>query len=435
MKKLWLLSMVTFGCDATTEVPGAADSCADSCAEGQSCHEGVCLGAVRWLQALPVNQQGEAAVDLDGQIFVTSARAQDGVLVPWVHAFDASGTSRWYQELPGASALGYPSRPTIGPNGDIYIASGISLVALTPRGRVRWSVDAPRQDDRFKINLALPAPAPAINSEGHILWQFMAATDTMGRTRWTQRIDPETRCESAIPIRRDRALFRGGNQIFALNNFGEVIWNVEAPLGLQGEGSCATIPVNERLVATLWCKQSSDPARCGHVVLIDIESGQIQSYLPPVKPVYEAANVLVNTAGHLVFFSQSNPANPADFARMWTQNLAGELMSAPLSLPWRSIYGASLGDDGVYYLATDLGLAAVDAQANVLWSYSPPMPAGSFSGAPTIGSDGCVHYESVHGEWGQYQREMVCLESTARGLAATPWPRSLGGNRSAMNPD
>jgi outer membrane protein assembly factor BamB len=119
---------------------------------------------------------------------------------------------------------------------------------------------------------------------------------------------------------------------------------------------------------------------------------------------------------------------------MWIVAPDGKSTGPSIELPWHGVYDVALGNDGIFYAATSKGLAALTESGDILWRYEPENAEGSYSGPPAIGSNGCIYYESVKnlGGRGPYSRELVCVESGATGLAASAWPRSLGGNHSGM---
>ncbi len=387
-----------------------------------------------WTVPLPVNVQGEVAVTDDGVILASGAPQMGQGYQPTLYAISSDGEMLWQHPVGSEGPWGFPSRPVLGTDGRIYVTINYSLFALDRDGYLQWSLDIPfMSPTRLAVNATNPPPAPAIGADGNIYWQFLAATTPKGELRWRQFVDPYTPCETALPLSETRVLFRTDQKMVALDG-GVARWTAERPLDDFTEPGCGMIPFNDRLVATLWCEPGPSAFVCGHLLFFDIETGAIAWQTDPPKAVAMATSLLMRPDGSLAVFSAGAHGNPDDPARMWLVTPDGKSTGPTISLPWHAVYHVALGDDGIFYATTPLGLAAISETGEVLWRYEPDNAQGSYSGAPAIGSNGCVYYETVRlaDERVSYGREISCLRSSATGLADSRWPRSIGGNSSAM---
>jgi outer membrane protein assembly factor BamB len=424
--------LLTAGCGGV-EDPAPTLACG-GCAADQLCYEGVCLGSASWAVELPVNVQGEVAVAADGVIHASAAREVDQLYQPTLFAISPYGEMLWERPVGTRGRWGFPSRPVLGNDTRIYLTINYALFALDADGDLDWTLDIPfLPDGHIAVNAANPPPAPSIGVDGVIYWQFLAATGVNGDLRWRQYVDPYSPCETALPIGTDRVVFREGHSVIALDNHGEVAWANERPLDYFAEPGCGMAPYGENLVATLWCEPGPSAFVCGHVLFIDVRTGEVRWSTEPPKKVANASSLVMRPDRSMVLFSVGAPGNDEDLAHMWIVGSDGKSVSESMTLPWSGVYHAALGNDGILYATTSKGLAAITERGEVLWRYEPEGIAGSHSGPPAIGGNGCVYYEQVKLDGRRAsQREIVCVQSSATGLAASPWPRSIGGNHSGM---
>lgn len=405
----------------------------DQCAEVTACDdEGVCPGTARWSRALEVNVQGDATIAPDGRIFLTAGISDGQTHVePHLLAFESDGTFVFDEMLADYGLFGWPSRPVYSADG-IFVAAGDRLYRYDLDGRASYHAIAP-EGSMSGVNLLLIAPPPAVDVGNRIYWQFLAATNQDGTLQWRTFVDPETRCESPVAARTDRVLVRVGDTLTAYDHTGSVAWSVTRPNELRGDPGCQMIPIDKDVVSTVWCSEGYDVFRCGHEVLIDIEDGTVLSHTPPPAEVPLTSSVIVDRDGSRVFFSIGPDGNPDYKSRMWRLSADGEVLSDAIKLPFFGVFGVALGDDGLFYVSTENGAAAIDGSGEVRWRYEPYELAGRNAGAPAIGDNGCVYYEEVTQQARfKFERHLVCLESTARGLADTKWPRTSGDNYSAL---
>ncbi len=416
---VWMLGVGACGGDPAS-APGTRARC-----EGDDCY-----GAARWSVDLEANADGDATVADDGRVFVTSGvEGARGLISARIVALDPDGSLLWDDAFSVQAYFGWPSRPVLF-DGALFTTANDGLFKYSLDGERKYNALAP-EGSVTGVNLALLAPAPAVGADGTVYWQFLAATRADGSLAWRDFVDPSTRCQSPVSARPDRLLIRVDDRVDAYNENGELAWSQEAPYGLRADDGCAMIPVGDDVVVTTWCEPDASFFACGHTVRMDLGTGFLLSHTPPPKAVPLTSTILVDTDGALVHFSQGPAGNPDYRASMWRVDANGAA-SAPASLPWFGIYGAALGDDGLFYVATDAGAAALDRGGEVVWRYEPEGTSGFNAGAPAIGGNGCVYYEAVHTrEAFRVGRKLVCLESSATGLADTPWPRTTGGNHSA----
>lgn len=430
---LLAVALATWGCGETEMLtPG---QCTPGCPANQWCQDGTCLGEALWSSKLPVNVHGDVAISSSGNVVVTAAEPVENLYRPIVLAFSPDGERLWERQVGRVGPFGFPSRPVLDVEDNVYVTINRSLYALEPDGYLKWTLDTPGSaTGEPMVNSVDPPPSPSIGPDGTVYWQFIAATSGKGELQWRQYVDPYTPCETSLPVRHDRVLIRGGLQMFALDDQGEVAWNVEKPFGLLTESACGMIPYpRKNLVASLWCEPGPSAFVCGHVVFVDVETGQPEWSTPPPKAVAVATTMLMRPDGGLLIFSAGPRGNPEDRARMWSVHPDGRGTSESIVLPWHGVWAASLGNDGIIYAVTSDGLAAITEAGQVLWRYEPEDAVGSFSGAPAIGANGCVYFEVVkQRNRFDFEREVVCLRSSATGLAESAWPRSLGGNHSGM---
>jgi hypothetical protein len=255
-----------------------------------------------------------------------------------------------------------------------------------------------------------------------------------GDLRWRQYVDPYSLCETSMPFRNDRVLFREAHTLIALNNKGTIAWFDEEPLGFFGEEGCGMIPFNDDIVVSTWCEPSVSAFKCGYLIFHNVQTGEALWTTAPPKKVAMATSMIMRPDRSIAVFSAGANGNPADPAHMWIVSPDGKSTGPSFEFPWHGIYQVALGNDGIFYATTSAGLAAIDENGQILWRYEPANAEGSYSGAPGIGSNGCIYHEGVKqmGGRGSYGREVVCVQSSATGLADSPWPRSLGGNHSGM---
>jgi hypothetical protein len=425
--------VIAAGCGGEAD-PVPSVPCGGSCGANELCHEDVCLGSVAWSVELPLNVQGEVAVAQDGVVIASSAPQVGDVYQPTVVGISPEGEMLFETPIGLRNAFGFPSRPVLGIDGHIYLTVNFSLFSLDPDGYLDWSLDAPRKDGHIAVNAANPPPPPSIGLDGTVYWQFLAASGIRGDLRWRHPVDPYTPCETALPMRSDRVLFREDQRLVAITDRGGIAWEAVRPLDYFGEPGCGMLPYDDELIATLWCEPGASAFVCGHLLFIDVERGTVAWHLAPPKKVAMATAMVMRPDRSLAIFSRGAPGNDGDFARMWIVSPDGQSTSDSIVLPWRGVHHAAIGDDGIFYVTTSAGLAAIDENGSVLWRYEPDHAEGSYSGPPAIGSNGCIYYETVRQAGGraEYGREISCVRSSATQLADSPWPRNIGGNHSGM---
>ncbi len=407
------------------------------CADTEQSHAELgCLGSARWSVRTGVNVDGDIALDAQGRLFVSATQTRDDLnFTPMLQAYSPQGEQLWSVEVGETGPSGFPSRPVLSPDQHIYVTIDRLLYSFTPEGRLDWVIDAPFGEDPsdLLVNLTTPPPSPTVGGDGTIYWQYMAATKPDGSLLWRQYVDPNTPCQSPVPARPDRVLFRGGDQLFALDEQGEPAWNLEKPYDLFTEEYCGMVPLDDQRVVTTWCDWGPSAFRCGHLVYVDLETGETLGHIEPPKKVAYGTTMVIGETGRIAMFSRGARGNPEDMARMWVVETDGTT-SESVRFPWRGVYGAAAGNDRLIYLATHDGLAAVNWDGEMQWRFEPEFTVGDFSRAPALGSNGCVYYENFIQDTprGPYDRKLYCIQGTATGLANSPWPRSFGGNHNGL---
>ncbi len=237
-------------------------------------------GELKW--AVPIDEiENPLAVARDGTAYLMATLRSSSTLT----AYNSDGTVRWRVQNDGEQFGGWIP-PAIGPDGAIYVFSGVqqstlpacrrlcpALLAITPQGQERWRVRVPRRpknvlvdaDGRVLVNVP-SGNLIAFDPQGHQLWsfnsedkfgsggvavaadgtiyfasRFLNALDRNGKTNWVFK--PETSYTEGEDFQVDPVIAEDGtlyafsrhHELFAVTPGGRKKWVVsDLPPGLEG---------------------------------------------------------------------------------------------------------------------------------------------------------------------------------------------------------
>jgi outer membrane protein assembly factor BamB len=237
-------------------------------------------GELKW--AVPIDEiDNLLAVARDGTVYLMTTLRLSSVLT----AYNPDGRVRWVVTNDGEQFGGWVP-PAVGPDGTIYIFSGVqpgtlpdcrrlcpALLAITPQGQERWHVPIPRRpkdivvdgDGRVLVNVP-SGNLIAFDPQGHQLWsftsedkfgtggiavaadgttyfasRFLYALDPRGKKKWVFK--PETSYTEGEDFQVDPAIAEDGtvyafsrhHELFAITPGGRKKWVVsDLPPGLEG---------------------------------------------------------------------------------------------------------------------------------------------------------------------------------------------------------
>lgn len=429
------------GDDAGTCDDAGRPLCVPACAGGAVCAlDGRCSGALAWRVTLPSGLPHDLSFEPASRSIVTTTSTSPTLpeTEVAVHAFDERGGSLWSRALDVVGSAGDSSRATIAPDGKLYVAVGYALFSLAPSGELRWRLDQGSWIG-MGVSRISGSNAPSITDDGTLISQYYAAVGDDAAIRWVYSAR-DTGC-SPIALGDVTLVFEPAEstlsdaKITALGRDGRVVWST----GTQGRG-CEMVPARspagawDRFVTTECAEGCSSTT----VLVAHTDSGVVISRrsLPPG----------ITVQLHAVF---PDGRTVATASRRMGADLAHELMildpqatedaelviaSVPLPQPINHVV---LGDDDMIYATTTDSVVAI-RDARVVWSWHPEHAA--FTAGPVISPAGClalpvVTYRRESSASSQrvldWTNQILCLNTTARGLARSPWPRTNGGHHSA----
>lgn len=410
--------------------------CQPACASGQACSDdGLCLGEVVWRYPRPGTLgDSNLAVADDGTVLFASLERDDAPAM--IHALSPDGQLLWQRELPipalAPFAADRPTYPVLGPDGTIYISTFSDLTAFSPDGQTRWRVLRPGGTSHSN-------EAPTVGSDGTVYWGRVAALGPDGSVRWKQGVGRR----NFVPIfslSAERTFSTAG--IFdvgsvALGPEGDVAWTMN-----DDHMADVVAVTSSQTFARVSCRHPRDfpffwGRGCGDVRLFDINSGEQRWHSPGIDQDVDVLELLTLPGGSILVRGK-NEGNSGS-TLFWKLDAAGKLMGPPVSIPVDAYGGAALGDDGTLYVSRRVdgdagsgGVVAVDPSAGtIVWSHE--RPGLVFPGFPAVGAGGCVLV--VIQDLNAHSSEVVCLRSASKGLAATTWPATMGGNHAALRPN
>ena len=426
-----------------------AARCQPACVQGQVCGtDGLCLGEVVW--SFPVSY-AETALDLalaaDGTVVVPS-RDPD-LTTADLQGLSPDGQLLWTTNIstidPGDSVVQL-SNPIAAPTGAIYVGQMNTLTAVRATGQPLFATEIPATVSR------LSAMAPAVAPDGTAYFQYLTTIGPDGTLLWSQPTGylGTTGNANTVVLRPDRILSVGGSQadsdLFYTNLYdqnGAIVWT--QPTGDLSDTIAVTS--NDAFVrgACPDASAAGDPdvvsASCGEIRSFAIDTGNELWSAPSPDPGLDARDILVLADGTLLALGETwaLATNPSTHSFLWRLSPSGAPLGSPVEIPYDAVRSSVLGDDGVLYLSMfDArpdgrgGILAVDpVSGEVKWSYTTTGPAGAT--APTIAANGCLLTMIVDLD-GSGSAKAVCLRSSSRGIAATPWPMTLGHNRATPGP-
>ena len=136
-----------------------------------------------------------------------------------MYAVNPEGAQKWKISLQ-AQSRGYSGTPALAANGDLYLAAGGRLFAITPTGSIRWVFD---YDDGYAA-----VASPCIAQDGTIYvgatWRRkFYAINPDGSMKWEINLeaDPGESCA----IGSDGTLFCGIPELCAISPSGNILWS------------------------------------------------------------------------------------------------------------------------------------------------------------------------------------------------------------------
>jgi outer membrane protein assembly factor BamB len=393
------------------------------------------VGAVEW--TFPVPHVGEAtdlALLPNGTIVVPSTDA-DGQTAH-LQGLSPEGVLAWTADIPIGGSESVPSSPVASATGVIYFGSMQWLAALTADGHALFQTDLPPGTSRAT------GTTPAVAPDGTAYFQHLTSMSATGGVRWSHPTNVDASSNTVV-LRADRIL-SGINDpaadVVAYDDFGQVVWT-SPPQELSG----AVAVTGDHTFVRSACPgrlSIDDPSvPCGEIRAFSIDTGTELWRAPsPVRDT-SARSVLTLQDGTLLVLGSPSAlgASPSGLLPRilgWRLDPNGARVGDVIELPFGFPTSAVLGEDGTLYLANaspqadaQVGIVAVDPLTGLVkWTRSTSGPV--ITGALTIASNGCLLAMVVSAS-GDSSAEAICLLTTSRGVAATPWPMTLGHNRAA----
>jgi outer membrane protein assembly factor BamB len=170
-------------------------------------------GSVRWSVSLGASAMSTPAVEADGTVYAVG----DGLVSVY-----PGGTVQWRMPL-GASGLA--GHPTIGPEGNILVASADTLYSVAPSGSLRWSQ-----------SIGSSESSPAVDRFGRVYIgstalggepQFRCVNGRNGGTLWSFPL--RIASDSPPAVDAERRVFFGSDEgvFYAVDRYGLLLWHLE----------------------------------------------------------------------------------------------------------------------------------------------------------------------------------------------------------------
>lgn len=165
--------------------------------------------------------QSPLAVARDGTAYlITMPRTGNTILT----AYTADGEASWRVDIGGFEWNPVP--PAIGPDGTIYIYSGVQsaseIIAITSQGQERWRASLLAMASKLAVGpdgtvfAVVPAGhVIAFDPQGHQLWSFYANS---------------SRVNGGIAVAADGTVFFSAGSLYALDSSGKAKWTFKSEL-------------------------------------------------------------------------------------------------------------------------------------------------------------------------------------------------------------
>lgn len=333
------------------------------------------------------NNEGHLAVAPSGEVIANQAS--------YLYAFNTDGSQKWRKSLPNTV---YRGVPVIGSDGTIYTGSGLTyyrakkfgVIAYNPDGTIKWnrsdlSTSQIAVDNSNIVYLYDDKSLYALNADGSDKWQLSLAGG---------KGSPVIAADGTIYI-------RSSNHVFAISAIGRLLWtyvaeaNISTSLAISADGAIVFSDEEKSLVML-----NGDGT---------VKQQKTLSALPFGSPIIAKDNCL--------YFATADKgilALAADGTKKWsypTNDSASSLL---------------LLQDGSLTFIVDNKLISLASDGQLNWQV---VIEGQNS---NIASDGSLY---IHGLFVSFDPDsgrphpyglLTAFESSAGGLAASPWPKMAG---------
>ncbi len=335
-------------------------------------------GELKWKYATEGSVLSSPAISSGGTVYFGS--------FPYLYALTPEGTLKWRYKT-GDHIM---SSPAIGSDGTVYFGSEDScFYILTPEGELKW---------RYQIDNKISS-SPAIGLDGAVYFgswdSCLYALAPEGFLRWRYQTGGYIFSSPAIGV--DGSVYFGSDDgyLYALTSEGSLRWRYKT--------------------GGVW----SSPA-----IGLDgtVYFGSYDSCLYALTP-QGLLKWRYKTGGNV----SSSPAIGSDgtvYFGSWDCYLYALTPQGLLKWRYKTGYGIEsspvIGSDGIVYFGSDdWCLYALTPERSLKWRYQID---NCISSSPAIGSDGTVYVGSL-------DCLLYAIESSSKGLAASPWPKFHHDNR------
>lgn len=348
----------------------------------------------------------------------------------------------WSTEL-GETDEGH-GPPRVSPDRRVYVKVGSRLLSLSDTGRLLWSFNTWELLRDHGISL-VSAGEVSIAPDGTVFTDYHAALDAQRSVLWTYRPQMIVGCDRPVTIEDGRTLIYEPEigplpaKLTALGHDGGVSWSIESgPLNCGFLPLPVASPSEPGRFAYVTCGEDCRTSR--ELIVASNATGRSERILPlradrPLRLQVVLPDGRIVASGRddgmaqdLIFLLDPHRDSNSD-------PVVG---SAPIPSSPREVLA---GDDGQIYVIHLDGVVALDGRLQLVWSWRPTHSA--FTAAGTILPTGCLAvpvstFQRVQVENRvrntDWRSGIVCLHTTARELAPSPWPRTTGGHHGARRP-
>jgi outer membrane protein assembly factor BamB len=362
-------------------------------------------GTSRWVIETGHNRVEGLALGHDERIYLIAATNS----IREVMALDDNGSVLWRYPV---TTERWDNTLVIGHEGTIFFAeaqglwntnkSG-NLRALNPDGTLKWSVE---------FN-ALPS-LPAIAADGTVVIglsnsQIAALNPETGAVLWTYQATHGDMSQNRVVIGANGTVLAiaqvdwSNRELIALDANGQLMWQLDQVRQVVAFGDNDVTYVGRR----------SDDCWCEDFIALDSNGAVLWSY-----NIWESIST-VTVAANGTLFVHSGYEGRAYTAINPDGTLLAELYSLEGSNYYADTSSAAIGTDGIIYEPEGRAIYAFTADDTLLWEFGI---VGWQATTPVITTNGRLIVGDSTGR-------VYAINTTASGLAGSPWPRAGGNNQ------
>lgn len=352
-------------------------------------------GTQKWVFKTDNKVEFSPAMGPDGTVYVGSGL--------YLYAINPDGTQKWAYKPENSygTPVGIGSSPAIGPDGTIYIGSGAGLFAINPAGTQKWNYG--------EVNGEV-ASCPAMGPDGTIYLGYtsnlgLIAINSDGTSKWWFNFG--STLNSSPAIGPDGTIYVHAGNLYAVDPNGTQKWVYET----DGQDSSPAIGSDGTIYIVGFSK----------VYAMNPDGTQKWAFKTEGLGGDSSAAVGHDGTIYAAVGEYLYAINPADGSQKWAFKTGGGSTSSP-----------AVGSDGTIYVGFgDNNVYAVNPDGTQKWSFET---GDCVNSSPAIGSDGTIYV-------GSDDNNMYAINGSSGGLAHMGWPmfqrdvRHTGFGSSSPVPD